>query len=541
MALLLVLVTAVAEARTPPGPMLDIRDIDRLQAEASANGWPPLDGLAPPDPFLPRLAWRDAALTGVKKEGHARRQATRAERLGDFADARTRWTAIAADPGAAPAGRTEAGLALVRMGLVADPAAARAALEALPPAARAGLPARHLEGRLLLMEGKPAAALALMETLIGPAVRASRLHTRLLMDDLALAAHLAGDDAYAAKMQAMGSRSVAMKIMPPMLQCDPAAGIRPDDRVVLDVAVDALMEIHQATPVWASRPGPMAEQFAQRALDSRAQPDQLVPAEGDFYRQRLMMACGPRDALPVPLIAGDMLAEMSGDGTLRLSSALGGLSPSSDAAAILQRIAEADVPHALRAMLLLVGVQTAGATPDMCGAIVRESARTDPLSLSGRLAFGEALRQCKAREAAADMMAAGALDERLPAQDRRALAAAAVELTTDRSRKESMAAIARLAPDACLLADNLSLAGLSVTEEDFPKPLRVALVEGAQLIAFDRAEDGRIGNVRVLLSQPPLLFDAATVATMMRNHPAPATRDGRAMACTGHVNGFAGN
>ncbi len=153
--------TAVAMAWAASGAAQDpATDLARVEAMMVKDGLPTPIGLEPPDTIVAKAVWLKAPITGVAKDRIAARMATRAERLRLFDEADRAWRAIATDAAAREADRSEAGLALVRIGVTRDPAAARTTLAALPKAAQDGIAGQVLAARILLMEGKAAEALA---------------------------------------------------------------------------------------------------------------------------------------------------------------------------------------------------------------------------------------------------------------------------------------------------------------------------------------------------------------------------------------------
>lgn len=100
----------------------------------------------------------------------------------------------------------------------------------------------------------------------------------------------------------------------------------------------------------------------------------------------------------------------------------------------------------------------------------------------------------------------------------------------DRLRRD-----AGLATELCRFADPpVTSVGLSITEDDYPYILRREGIGGFVEIERRVASDGGMASLRVVYSQPPLLFDAATLRPFTKAHNTVPRRHGRAFACTGN-------
>lgn len=514
-------------------------DLGAVEAMMRETGHLPLRGLAPPDPVVARLTWQKMPMAGVPAARRPIRDAIRAERLGEFDAARKAWAAIAADPKASQPDREEALLAAVRLGVTHDPAAARAALAAVPPALRQGTGVRMLEARLLLMDGKYPDAVALLSGEIPAAMRLGRIPAMQLMTELSMAAMLAGDRSFAEQIAGWSGEALASGLLQPALpRCSPEEELLPGDSAVVDVGLDILGQLSRATPVWASRPGPMAERLAARALDGNSNSAQMDLRSGTPLRILVQLACAPHDIVPDPLMAASAFAELGADGTPRQSEAmrtfLSAPRPTSPEQA-LARLQDSALPLDVKTQMLAQAVTMMGDRPDSCGFAERLAGAGSTLAFESRLALAVALARCKSPEAAASQLKLAADDTTLPEADRRAAAARAAGLTRDPALRARMAAAALLPADSCLLLDDLTLKGLVVEQEDFPIGLRKQSVEGGMLTTFDRAASGATSAVRTMVGQPSLLFDDANRALLKRHTPLPPQRDGRAVACKGHV------
>lgn len=507
----------------------------QIEAEATERGFVPLEGVMPPDPFVARLQWLQAPMAGVAKSAEARRMAVRAERLGDYAGALARWGELSGNAAAAE----EAGYALVRLNLVRDPAAARAAFDHMPQAKRDRLPGRMLEVRLLAMEGKTDAAAALAASLLEPALRVGQEPWFAVLEDISLLAMLRGDRQLSEQALARGRQTwPGISLEMPMLRCDPEAGLLESDKAVIDFSVDSLLEISGATPVWASRAGPMAQKLAARALEGRVNARLLNPRRaGGLHRQRILLSCAPHDSILVSAPLGSEIAEVKADGSIVARAVLAGMPEPAGLAPDLwfDKLKETGAPLQMRASMLAVAVEANKAHPGLCGIAERWAGETEGMTVGARLALADALDNCESGNRAAGLLAVAADDASLPAVDRRAIAARAAALGSDMALRKRMAAIAGLAANDCLLMDSQEIRGLAIEPEDYPKSLRRTELEGGVRVAYDRTAGREVKGLRVILAQPPLLFDEATKALLGKHAPLPPERDGKAADCSGQI------
>lgn len=535
------MVAALSIMAGAAGAQAGLKPFDPAAAEALLReaGHLPLRGLAPPDPLVARITWQQMPMAGVPAERRPMREAIRAERLGEFDTARAAWAAVAADPKSGPTERDEALLAAVRLGVTQDAAAARAALAAVQPALRQSVGVRMLEARLLLMEGKRSEAVALLSGEMAAAMRLGRVPATQLMVELSVAASIAGDHAFADQMAGWGQPGLPSgQLRLAIPRCAPEDGLLADDRAVVDIGMDLLGQINRATPVWASRAGPMAERLAARALDGVGNPASMDLQSGTPLRLLVQLSCAPHDIVPNRALGGAAFVELGSDGIPRPNAAVRKLilatrqlSPEQ----ALSQLEDTALPADLHVLMLSLLAADMGERPDSCGAVERVAGAEGRLTFNSGIMLAVALEGCKSPEAAARQLQKLVDDEKLPAADRRAAAGRAAALTRDPALRARMAAAALLPPDSCLLLDDQQLKGLVVGEEDFPQGLRKQSVDGHVKVTFDRSANGETSALRSLLGQPPLLFDEANRALLQRHRPLPPQRDGRAVACKGHV------
>ncbi len=113
--------------------------------------------------------------------------------------------------------------------------------------------------------------------------------------------------------------------------------------------------------------------------------------------------------------------------------------------------------------------------------------------------------------------------------------ARASALGSDRELRLRMSKIASLSADHCLLADSQRVRGLAIEPEDYPQSLRRANIQGGVKLAYSRTADRHVKDLRVLVAEPPMLFDDGTKAMLTNHPPIPAERDGKPAYCVGQI------
>ncbi|KPF60993.1 hypothetical protein IP88_15820 [alpha proteobacterium AAP81b] len=102
-------------------------------------------------------------------------------------------------------------------------------------------------------------------------------------------------------------------------------------------------------------------------------------------------------------------------------------------------------------------------------------------------------------------------------------------------RRDDATAIRRaamIATNLCEDADNPPGGGnIAIRGDDYPVPARKASVDGFVLVARQVGADGSHGGGRIVYSQPPGLFDAASLAPVAASRSPPPLRGGLPFAC----------
>ncbi len=70
-------------------------------------------------------------------------------------------------------------------------------------------------------------------------------------------------------------------------------------------------------------------------------------------------------------------------------------------------------------------------------------------------------------------------------------------------------------------------------EAIYPPAARQQQIEGQVVVGYDVTETGLVQNAAVISAQPPLVFDAAALATVMSWRFQPRREDGRAVSAPG--------
>lgn len=233
------------------------------------------------------------------------------ELLLDFAAARDAYTTLLKETGGKPdaINLTALRLALARVSLFDDPAAARQHLESVLPQAVAALTDKKdllgelysLRGRIELMAGDYLAANDWFNKALkaagGLSLKVSQSDVRI-RGDLALAAYLLNRKekmreylAYtgAGRMSGDDLESGGDMPLPP---CAPVSGIQPNDVAVVEFAISDDGQVRNVRPIYASRTGPVALEFARAVAGWSWTPTEAVKFSA-FWRSniRLELRC----------------------------------------------------------------------------------------------------------------------------------------------------------------------------------------------------------------------------------------------------------
>lgn len=89
---------------------------------------------------------------------------------------------------------------------------------------------------------------------------------------------------------------------------------------------------------------------------------------------------------------------------------------------------------------------------------------------------------------------------------------------------------------ACALSETKSqIVSSGIKPEDYPKDLVNAVLQGISVVEFDVGSDGVASGGRLIVSDPPLAFDAATLARVPTIRYEPARFNGVSAACVAEV------
>ncbi|MFC7499536.1 energy transducer TonB [Enterovirga sp. GCM10030262] len=253
----------------------------------------------------------------------------------------------------------------------------------------------------------------------------------------------------------------------------------------------------------------------------------------------------PRSALVAAMrlravTAGDIPVEQIRATERRIeaaSRALGGLEslspPALDFPAMKERLRRATTPEA--ALALGRDFQ-------------RQAIEAAPPDLAYRFAV-EWLERDTTIPASQELDLVDQLIERLPRQpgDRRhaALRMKKAKLLDDLGETRAARDIRRslgLPDDHCLLADTQPVViEAEILSTDYPAAVARSHLTGRSFVEFGLNRDGRIENVRHLVSAPSSLFNETVETELAAFRYAPARRDGRSVACVGELQSIVWN
>ena len=181
--------------------------------------------------------------------------------------------------------------------------------ESVPDATKTGQAGAHtLHAQALLNHGQYAAAYAELKKALaaqGGLTRKVHLSDLVTRSDLALAALLNGDRDKAREYMAYTGAgrfekapfSTAVSMGPP--PCGGPAGLKPDDMVVVEFSISDAGEVVNVAPIFATRNGPVAAEFARAVAGWSWKPEDAksIPA---FFRRvtRVELRCSNATAHP---------------------------------------------------------------------------------------------------------------------------------------------------------------------------------------------------------------------------------------------------
>lgn len=426
--------------------------------------------------------------------------------------------------------------------------------------------------------------------------------TMIVRNDAALAAKLGGDLDKAIELTAYtgaGRISGAALTRPADGQppaCGGPGGIRPDDVAVVEFGIAPDGSVAVAEPIYASRPGPMAIEFARSVRGWRWTPE-AARAVSPLFRNaaRIEMRCTTRAerrstlGLLTSAVAFGELADGSptvdsqieGSRTsveqLRAAVAKAEANGHADLALLppLTRLAGSrliDRVEAQKAWARAVAVARAGSAPPSTIAVLSiarilsdpeldykkrranmqsglAALASDPLiagdarTLAGtRLVTADVT---DSKETAATTMALLRQVVDLPAvtlaTDDPIRRAAAVRLASleaaggDRAAAEATFKTSGLAPEQCALLDSTPVPfRIAASSADYPDALLRLGFEGWAVTEFDVLADGRTQSQRTVIAYPAFLFGDASTRILRRTTFRPTFRPDGALSCGGY-------
>jgi hypothetical protein len=258
---------------------------------------------------------------------------------------------------------------------------------------------RTVHGRVLLNRGDAKGALAELRSAVsqqgGLGTRVS-LGDVITRSDVAIAAMRSGNKDVAREYAAYTGAGRFQKapfasgrdMNPPA--CGGEAGLQPGDVAVIEFSISDDGAVNGAQPVWASRPGPMAREFARAVRDWSWSPEDAksIPI---FFRlvTRIELRCSNRNSRPAPIdVLRPALLEWA------KANSLTALDMQSGAAALLpqlrSQLAARTAPDAIDAVPLFAALVSnpAASTTDRTGwglrlaAILRKTKAPPPVLAS---------------------------------------------------------------------------------------------------------------------------------------------------------------
>ena len=478
-------------------------------------------------------------------------------------------------------------------------AAALKLAEALPDVKKSNLATLHtLHARALLNHGQIAPAYEELKL----ALKAQGgLTERVTMDDvitrsdLALAALLNNDEDSARKYLAYtgagrftkGGFAAAVAMVPP--PCGGASGLTPDDLVIVQFGVRDDGTVSYASPIYSSRNGPAAAEFA-RAVAGWSWSPQAAKGIPAFFRlvTRLELHCSMASSHPdvLDILRGDLSGWLSEHHVEPYLSVIDNAASVALAKAELDKLQSGVDPLARVPVLLTLGrnrfippaerqqwnqqaraiLSTAGAP---LGALTYLDIRlSDPLAREYidygkhrtylrtllasaavasdphvssvlRLLIAEPHYGLQASPDAADLLTTVSTDPGLAAQDPLRVGALVRLATLQAASGNIVAARASyersgLSAQQCSLVDAMPLMRRSGAESvDFPAEAMRWGFEGWVFTEFDIQADGKTANQRAVIAYPPLVFRDTAIEAMKHARYTQTYRPDGGLGCGG--------
>jgi outer membrane biosynthesis protein TonB len=453
---------------------------------------------------------------------------------------------------------------------------------------------RTVHGRVLLNRGDAKSALAELKSAVsqqgglGTTVSLSEVMTR---SDVAIAAMRTGNEEVAREYAAYTGAGRFKKapfasgrdMNPP--SCGGAADIQPNDVAVVEFSIADNGAVTGAQPIWASRPGPMAREFARAVRDWSwsAEDAKSIPM---FFRlvTRIEMRCSNRALRPAPIDAlRPAVLEWAKANNLTAVETAGG------SAALLpqlrDQLAARTAPDTIDAAPLLIALLSnpAASKTEKAGwgsrlAIILRNAKAPPAVLAsfGKLiAFGSVENAKEAATSLRTLMAEPIIAANSEARAALILtlfdldphARAMVELMTqvrsvanDATLAErhplKVGALVRLADvqagmgdldgarasyaatgldaqQCAVISPQAQIKRTGASSSDFPMEAMRWGFEGWVRFEADVAADGKTLNPRAIIAYPPFIFPDAALGIARGVRYTQSYRPAGGLGCTG--------
>ncbi|WP_010217901.1 energy transducer TonB [Sphingomonas sp. PAMC 26621] len=358
--------------------------------------------------------------------------------------------------------------------------------------------------------------------------------------------------------------------------------IAPQDVAVVEFAIDDDGRVIGATPVFASKPGPLGSVFAASVQGWRWQPSAVAKLNA-FWRQsvRLELRCVKR---PPALALIDPFRERTRDWLTEIHADPDVVSPAFDPekpgpGAIPQGLAAVynakdprsrataqdsldsllvslNAPVEVRAFALVAGssggkrfATRSGYEGDRARRFAAVLARFETQPGAARVRAWLRTEQALALEAGGSLPPARALLETviatppatLPQDDPiRSLAQLHLALIDKRSGAPAVAdqrlAAAGITPEQCSLLDVRPVArNTAISDSAFPAEAQRWRFEGSARVAFDIAADGHVTDVRTVIAYPPFVFGPSSERAVAQFRYLPPTLGNEVLGCVGQA------
>jgi len=355
--------------------------------------------------------------------------------------------------------------------------------------------------------------------------------------------------------------------------------VAPQDVAVVEFAIGDDGRVTDASPVYASKSGPLGSVFAAAVSEWRWQPAALAKLD-TFWRQsiRLELRCVKRPPL---LALSDAFSDRTRDwltqihvdpdvinhtfdpnqpgpgaiprGLAAMHTAKNNRSRAEAVIALDQLLVSLDAPADARAYALFMGASPvrsatrSGYEGEKARLLAAAIARLETQSGSERARAWLRTEQALALEASGTLAPARGLLQgviatppaTLPQDDPiRSLAQLHLSLIEKRdgapARADQRLTEAGITPEQCSLLDVRPVPqNTNISSNTFPSEALRWRFEGNARVAFDIAADGRVEQTRTVIAYPPFVFGPATESAVARFRYLPPTLGNEVLGCVG--------